>query len=165
MSYVDASAEASQPRAQLAAQPQPLHSHNRACAFVSIRFFSSPTVLGAMRLSLLLASVCCATKQLGESSPSRYRKRGGSQVRLLITNNAFRIVQSATEQSETEIFRGCGAAEAPPGFQAGWSDCIFFFPSICSFGLLIWGISVPYRSLAQMSCREGSVSIFLHSAF
>jgi hypothetical protein len=36
-------------------------------------------------------------------------------------------VQRATAQSKTGIFRDFGVAEAPPGFQAGWSDCIFFF--------------------------------------
>jgi hypothetical protein len=25
------------------------------------------------------------------------------------------------------LFADFGAAEAPPGFQAGWSDCIYFF--------------------------------------
>jgi hypothetical protein len=50
-----------------------------------------------------------------------------SQVKLLITNNAFCIVQRATAQSKTEIFRDFGVAEAPPGFQAGWSDCMYFF--------------------------------------
>jgi hypothetical protein len=40
-----------------------------------------------------------------------------SQVKLLITNNAFCIVQRATEQSKTGFFRDCGVAEAPPGFQ------------------------------------------------
>jgi hypothetical protein len=50
-----------------------------------------------------------------------------SQVKLLITNNAFCIVQRATAQSKTRIFRDCGVAEAPPGFQAGWSDCMHFF--------------------------------------
>jgi hypothetical protein len=40
-------------------------------------------------------------------------------VMLLITNNAFCIVQRATAQSKTGIFRDCGEAEAPPGFQAG----------------------------------------------
>jgi hypothetical protein len=50
-----------------------------------------------------------------------------SQVKLLITNNAFCIVQRATAQSKTGIFRDCGVAEAPPGFQAGWSDCMHFF--------------------------------------
>jgi hypothetical protein len=34
-------------------------------------------------------------------------------------------VQTATAQSTTGIFRGYGVA--PPGFQAGWSDCIYFF--------------------------------------
>jgi hypothetical protein len=41
-----------------------------------------------------------------------------SQVKLLITNNAFCIVQRVTAQSKTGIFRDFGAAEAPPGFQA-----------------------------------------------
>jgi hypothetical protein len=45
-----------------------------------------------------------------------------SQVKLLITNNSFCIVQRATAQSKTGIFRDCGVAEAPPGFQAG---CFF----------------------------------------
>jgi hypothetical protein len=39
-----------------------------------------------------------------------------SQVKLLITNNAFCIVQRATAQSKTGFFRGYGLAEAPPGF-------------------------------------------------
>jgi hypothetical protein len=39
-----------------------------------------------------------------------------SQVKLLITNNSFRIVQTATTQSKTGIFRDFGVAEAPPGF-------------------------------------------------
>jgi hypothetical protein len=50
-----------------------------------------------------------------------------SQVKLLITKNAFCIVQRATKQSKTGIFRNFGVAEAPPGFQAGWSDCMYFF--------------------------------------
>jgi hypothetical protein len=50
-----------------------------------------------------------------------------SQVKLLITNNAFCIVQRATAQSKIGNFRDCGVAEAPPGFQAGWSDCMYFF--------------------------------------
>jgi hypothetical protein len=40
-----------------------------------------------------------------------------SQVKLLITNNAFCIVQRATAQSKTGIFRHFGVAEAPPGFK------------------------------------------------
>jgi hypothetical protein len=34
------------------------------------------------------------------------------------------MVQRATAQSKTGMFRDYGAAEAPPGFQAGWSDCM-----------------------------------------
>jgi hypothetical protein len=55
-----------------------------------------------------------------------------SQVKLLITNNAFYIVQRATAQPKTGIFRGFGVAEAPPGFQAGWSDCMYFSLSLSS---------------------------------
>jgi hypothetical protein len=58
-----------------------------------------------------------------------------SQVKLLITNNIFCIVQRATAQSKTGIFRYFGAAEASPGFQAGWSDSMFFFS--LSLSLLI----------------------------
>jgi hypothetical protein len=36
-------------------------------------------------------------------------------------------VQKATAQSKTGIFRDYGVAEAPPGFQAGFSDCMYFF--------------------------------------
>jgi hypothetical protein len=61
-----------------------------------------------------------------------------SQVKLLITNNAFCIVQRATAQSKTGFFRGFGVAEAPPGFQSGWSDCMYFSLSFYSFCLLIW---------------------------
>jgi hypothetical protein len=46
-------------------------------------------------------------------------RAGRSQVKLLITNNAFCIVQKATAQSKTGIFCDFGVAEAPPGFQAG----------------------------------------------
>jgi hypothetical protein len=60
-----------------------------------------------------------------------------SQVKLLITNNAFCILQRATAQSKTGIFRDYGVAEAPPGFQAGWSDGMHFFLSFCSFCLHI----------------------------
>jgi hypothetical protein len=55
------------------------------------------------------------------------------QVKLLIINNAFCIVQTATAQSKKEIFRVYGAAEASPGFQAGWSNCMYFFLSFLFF--------------------------------
>jgi hypothetical protein len=61
-----------------------------------------------------------------------------SQVKLLIINNAFCIVQRATAQSKIEILRRYGVLEAPPGFQAGWSDCTrLFLLSFCSLCLLI----------------------------
>jgi hypothetical protein len=49
-----------------------------------------------------------------------------SQVKLLITNNKFCILQRATAQSKTAFFRDYGVAEAPPGFQADWPDCMYF---------------------------------------
>jgi hypothetical protein len=48
------------------------------------------------------------------------------QVKLLITSNSFCVVQRATAQSKTGFFRDWGVAEAPPGFQAGCSDCSYF---------------------------------------
>jgi hypothetical protein len=53
-----------------------------------------------------------------------------SQVELLITIKAFYIVQRATAQSKTGIFHGYGAAEAPPVFQAGRSNCMYFSLSL-----------------------------------
>jgi hypothetical protein len=37
----------------------------------------------------------------------------------------FFIVQRATAQSKTGHFRDYGLAEAPPGFQAGWSGRLY----------------------------------------
>jgi hypothetical protein len=37
------------------------------------------------------------------------------------------IVQRATVQSKTGLFRDNGEDDASPGFQAGWSDCIDIF--------------------------------------
>jgi hypothetical protein len=59
-----------------------------------------------------------------------------SKVKLLIANNAFCIVQRATAQSKTGNFRGYGVAEAPPGFQVDWSDCMYFF--IFSLFHFVW---------------------------
>jgi hypothetical protein len=36
-------------------------------------------------------------------------------------------VQRATAQSKTGIFHDYGVAEVPPGFQAGWFGCMYFF--------------------------------------
>jgi hypothetical protein len=44
-------------------------------------------------------------------------------------------VQRETAQSKTGIFRDYGVAEAPPVFQAGWSDCIYIFSFSVLFGL------------------------------
>jgi hypothetical protein len=33
---------------------------------------------------------------------------------------------AATAQSKAGFFRGYVVAEAPPGFQAGWSECMYF---------------------------------------
>jgi hypothetical protein len=84
-------------------------------------------------------------------------------------------VQRATAQSKTGIFRDNGVAEAPPGFHAGWSDCMYFFKiSFSSFCLLIWNFrvsfythegAVPYRSLAQSSCCEKVGVSLLRSEF
>jgi hypothetical protein len=88
---------------------------------------------------------------------------GSSQVKLLITSYSFCIVQRATALSKTGFFRDCGVAEASPGFQAGWSDCVYFFSLFLFilFAHLEFRVSfcthegtLPYRRLAQMSCRE-----------
>jgi hypothetical protein len=50
-----------------------------------------------------------------------------SKVKLLITYNAFFIEQGATAQSKTGNFRCYSVAEVPPGFQAGWSDYMYYF--------------------------------------
>jgi hypothetical protein len=76
-------------------------------------------------------------------------------VKELKNNKSIQICAKSNS-----IFRGYGAAEAPPGFQAGWSGCMYFFLSFC---LLILNFRVsfcthegtsPDRSSAQMSCHE-----------
>jgi hypothetical protein len=47
-----------------------------------------------------------------------------SQVKLLITNNSFCIVQRATAQSKTGIFRDYGVAEASSGVSSRLLFCI-----------------------------------------
>jgi hypothetical protein len=51
-------------------------------------------------------------------------------------------VQRTTAQSKTGVFRDYGVAEAPSDFQAGWSDCMYFFllsfvHFICSSGISV----------------------------
>jgi hypothetical protein len=50
-------------------------------------------------------------------------------------------LERATAQSKTGIFRDYGVAEAPPGFQAGWSDCMYFFSLFFQY-ICLSGISV-----------------------
>jgi hypothetical protein len=83
------------------------------------------------RFALPMAVRCETADFDGLDVESGHCARGGSsesssQVKLLITNNVFCIVQRATAQSETGIFRDHGEAEET-GFQAGWSDCMYFF--------------------------------------
>jgi hypothetical protein len=66
------------------------------------------------------------------------------RVKLRITYNAFCIVRRATAHSKQEYFVIIGVAESPPGFHAGWSDCMYFF--VCSSGISVkvfysWGYS------------------------
>jgi hypothetical protein len=50
-------------------------------------------------------------------------------------------VKRATAQAKTGIIRDCGAAEAPPGFQAGRSGCMYFLilsvHFVCSSGFSV----------------------------
>jgi hypothetical protein len=39
----------------------------------------------------------------------------------------FGLCKEQQHSQKQEIFRGYGVAEAPSGFQAGWSDCMHFF--------------------------------------
>jgi hypothetical protein len=78
-------------------------------------------------------------------------------------------LQRATAQLRTGLFRGWGVAEAPPVFQAGWFDCMYFsIPLSVSFAHLEFLYefctcegTVPYRSSAQMSFREEVVVSFV----
>jgi hypothetical protein len=68
----------------------------------------------------------------------------------------------STSTVKTEYCHGCGVAEAPPFFQAGWSGFLYFTLSLfVSFGNLgfmyvfcSYEATVSYRSSAEMSCRE-----------
>jgi hypothetical protein len=77
-----------------------------------------------------------------------------SQVTTVMTNNTFCIVQRATAQSTTENFRDYGVAEAPPGFQAGWSFLSVFF----WLSLFFWGPCNNYRCHNSMVSRNGSTT-------
>jgi hypothetical protein len=38
----------------------------------------------------------------------------------------FALCKKQQHSQKQDFFRDFGVAEAPPGFQAGWSDCIYF---------------------------------------
>jgi hypothetical protein len=83
---------------------------------------------------MLLLSVLRSTSKDHDVTTCHCFYRGASIRR----NNAFCTVQRATAQSKTGFFRDYVVAEAPPGFQAGWSGCMHFTLSFYSFCYLIW---------------------------
>jgi hypothetical protein len=48
-----------------------------------------------------------------------------------------------TAQSKTGIFPGYGVAEAPPGFQAGWSACMYFTSFLSFLFILFTHLEFP----------------------
>jgi hypothetical protein len=49
------------------------------------------------------------------------------QVNLLFTKFRSALCNEQQHSPKQDFFRGYGVAEVPPGFQAGWSDCTYFF--------------------------------------
>jgi hypothetical protein len=50
-----------------------------------------------------------------------------SFVHLEFTSTFLYLYESTVSYRSSAIFRDYGVAEAPPDFQAGWSDCMYFF--------------------------------------
>jgi hypothetical protein len=71
------------------------------------------------------------------------------------------MLQRATAQSKTGFFRDFGVAEAPPGFQAGWSDCMYFFLSLSAHLACSSGFSVLVSVLMMVHCRIEVVPRYL----
>jgi hypothetical protein len=99
---------------------------------------------------MLLAHLKCRAQQKRHRPPSEKTTGLSSetalcQVKLLITNNAFCFVQRATAQPKTDIVRDYGVAKATPGFQAGWSNCMYFF-SLFLF-ILFAHLEFPFKFL------------------
>jgi hypothetical protein len=42
----------------------------------------------------------------------------------------FALRKEQQNSQKHDFFRNYGVAEAPPGFQAGWSGCMYFFLSL-----------------------------------
>jgi hypothetical protein len=89
---------------------------------------------------------CCGPLEILSCDPSSPGTKNRHQVKLLITSYAFCFVQRATAKSKTGIFRGNGVAEAPPGYQAGWSDCMYFLFSFFMF-ILFAHLEFPCKFL------------------
>jgi hypothetical protein len=53
---------------------------------------------------------------------------------------------------KTGIFRDYGVAEASPGFQAGWSDCMYFF-SLSVYFVFSSGVFALVFVLMRVNCR------------
>jgi hypothetical protein len=91
--------------------------------------------------SVLTTKATDFTNRAENPALARKLQLESSQVKLLITRKAFCIVQRATAQSKTGIFRDYGVAKAPPGFQVGWSDCMYFSTLsvhfVCSSGFSV----------------------------
>jgi hypothetical protein len=111
-------------------------------------------------------TVCGREVLIGFISPPRSRFLFlfiflSSKVKLLITTYAFCIVQRETAKSKTGTFRDYVLAEAPPGFQAGWSDCVYFphFLFICGHPLFsCWNdILQPFFDADSKSALLGLV--------
>jgi hypothetical protein len=51
-------------------------------------------------------------------------------------------VQRETAQAK-KILRDNGVAEAPPGFQAGWSDCIYLFKFYLFLFIFVARLVIP----------------------
>jgi hypothetical protein len=63
------------------------------------------------------------------------------QVKLQITNNALALCKEQQHSQKTENNCGYGVAEAPPDFEAGWSDFLYLFSVfvlfVCSSGISV----------------------------
>jgi hypothetical protein len=82
-----------------------------------------------------------------------------AQVRPLVKSSYFSSIMrfarcKEQQHSQTDINRDYDAFEAPPGFQAGWSDYFFFTISFLRYGCSSripctfhnYEGTVPYRS-------------------
>jgi hypothetical protein len=66
-------------------------------------------------------------------------------------------VQRATAQSITGIFRDFGVAEAPPGFQAGWSGRVYFFSRRYQTMKVLLFFRINRQSSKRPSARSDSI--------